>query len=54
MEYLHESVIVSHGRLNSSNCVIDNKWTCKITDYGMGNFRRKAQPPEINEKYFSS
>ena len=31
MAYLHTSRIVSHGRLKSSNCVVDNRWTVKIT-----------------------
>ncbi|XP_077977730.1 atrial natriuretic peptide receptor 2-like [Glandiceps talaboti] len=39
MEFLHNSSMLSHGRLKSSNCVIDSRWVCKITDYGMGEFR---------------
>lgn len=31
MEFLHRSDIGSHGRLKSSNCVVDNRWTCKIS-----------------------
>ncbi len=31
MVYLHTSRIVSHGRLKSSNCIVDNRWTVKIT-----------------------
>ncbi|CAH8623832.1 unnamed protein product [Schistosoma rodhaini] len=34
LAYLHNYQIV-HGRLNSSNCVVSDKWTCKITDYGL-------------------
>ncbi|RTG86411.1 uncharacterized protein DC041_0009810 [Schistosoma bovis] len=36
LAYLHHCQIV-HGRLNSSNCVVSDKWTCKITDYGLDN-----------------
>ncbi|KAK2145858.1 hypothetical protein LSH36_651g01016 [Paralvinella palmiformis] len=43
MEYLHKSSVEHHGRLKSSNCVIDNRWTCMITDYGIDNLRRKSQ-----------
>ena len=39
MQYLHSSVIGSHGRLKSSNCVVDSRWVCKVTDYGLGNFK---------------
>ena len=31
MAYLASTPIKSHGRLKSSNCVIDNRWTLKIT-----------------------
>ncbi|CAH8607866.1 unnamed protein product [Schistosoma margrebowiei] len=36
LAYLHNCQIV-HGRLNSLNCVINDKWICKITDYGLDN-----------------
>ena len=41
MEYLVKSSIKSHGHLTSTNCVIDSRWTCKITDYGFAVFRQK-------------
>ena len=39
MEYIHNSSIESHGRLKSSNVLIDAQWTCKIGDIGMPVFR---------------
>ena len=33
--YLHDSEIRSHGRLKSSNCVVDSRWVLKLTDYGL-------------------
>jgi len=39
MQYLHNSVIQSHGWLNSHNCVLDNRWILKITDFGINKFR---------------
>lgn len=39
MEFLHRSDIGSHGRLKSSNCVVDNRWTCKITGFGLPTLR---------------
>ncbi|KAF1388502.1 hypothetical protein PFLUV_G00090930 [Perca fluviatilis] len=39
MVFLHNSVIVSHGKLKSSNCVVDNRFVLKITDYGLSSFR---------------
>lgn len=35
MEHLHDSGIRTHGRLKSSNCLVDSRWSCKITDYGL-------------------
>ncbi|XP_014673866.1 PREDICTED: LOW QUALITY PROTEIN: atrial natriuretic peptide receptor 1-like [Priapulus caudatus] len=39
MHYLHESSIRSHGKLKSSNCVIDSRFVLKITDFGLKGFR---------------
>uniref|UniRef100_A0A1A7XTH4 Guanylate cyclase n=2 Tax=Iconisemion striatum TaxID=60296 RepID=A0A1A7XTH4_9TELE len=39
MSYLHQHKIC-HGRLKSLNCVLDDRWVCKITDYGLRTFRR--------------
>ena len=39
MVYLSASPIKSHGRLKSSNCVVDNRWTLKLTDFGLLQFK---------------
>uniref|UniRef100_A0A3Q3B0S8 Guanylate cyclase n=1 Tax=Kryptolebias marmoratus TaxID=37003 RepID=A0A3Q3B0S8_KRYMA len=39
MFYLHQHKIC-HGRLKSPNCVLDDRWVCKITDYGLRTYRR--------------
>uniref|UniRef100_A0A3B3ZJ72 Guanylate cyclase n=1 Tax=Periophthalmus magnuspinnatus TaxID=409849 RepID=A0A3B3ZJ72_9GOBI len=39
MSYLHQHRIC-HGRLKSLNCVLDDRWVCKITDFGLNTFRR--------------
>ncbi|KAJ8305899.1 hypothetical protein KUTeg_016444, partial [Tegillarca granosa] len=38
MQYLHNHRII-HGRLTSNNCVLDDRWACKITDYGLSTLR---------------
>ncbi|KAM6949143.1 atrial natriuretic peptide receptor 1 [Aplochiton taeniatus] len=45
MAYLHQHRIC-HGRLKSVNCVLDDRWVCKITDYGLTTYRREdgAEP----------
>ncbi|KAH3831132.1 hypothetical protein DPMN_104394 [Dreissena polymorpha] len=35
MVYLHASPLHVHGRLTSTNCVIDSRFLLKITDYGL-------------------
>ncbi|XP_067395400.1 atrial natriuretic peptide receptor 1 isoform X1 [Emydura macquarii macquarii] len=39
MLFLHNGVIISHGNLKSSNCVVDSRFVLKITDYGLESFR---------------
>lgn len=38
MSYLHASHIQVHGRLKSTNCVMDNRMVVKITDFGCNSF----------------
>ncbi|CAJ1080629.1 LOW QUALITY PROTEIN: heat-stable enterotoxin receptor [Xyrichtys novacula] len=38
MSYLHNSDIQVHGRLKSTNCVVDNRMVVKITDFGCNSF----------------
>ncbi|KAM7012045.1 atrial natriuretic peptide receptor 2-like [Tautogolabrus adspersus] len=40
MSYLHQHKVF-HGRLHSRNCVIDDRWVCKISDYGLTAYRRE-------------
>uniref|UniRef100_A0AAX7TA97 Guanylate cyclase n=1 Tax=Astatotilapia calliptera TaxID=8154 RepID=A0AAX7TA97_ASTCA len=45
MSYLHASDIQVHGRLKSTNCVVDNRMVVKITDFGDA---ANKNPPEIS------
>lgn len=39
LNYIHNSPIRVHGNLKSSNVVIDSRWTCKLTDFGLFLFK---------------
>uniref|UniRef100_A0A672GC28 Guanylate cyclase n=1 Tax=Salarias fasciatus TaxID=181472 RepID=A0A672GC28_SALFA len=43
MSYLHASDIQVHGRLKSTNCVVDNRMVVKITDFGCNAFLSPGQ-----------
>ncbi|KAM4048993.1 atrial natriuretic peptide receptor 1-like [Anomaloglossus baeobatrachus] len=47
MAYLHQHKIY-HSRLKSTNCVIDDRWACKITDYGLDFFRKPVSVDDYN------
>ncbi|XP_022087153.1 atrial natriuretic peptide receptor 1-like isoform X2 [Acanthaster planci] len=49
MYYLHNSVIQTHGNLKSSNCVVDNRFVVKITDFGLHSFREPDHAFEPDE-----
>ncbi|OQV13086.1 Atrial natriuretic peptide receptor 1, partial [Hypsibius exemplaris] len=45
LEYIHSSFLQSHGNLHSSNCVIDSRFTLKITDYAFPELRNISLLP---------
>uniref|UniRef100_H3CDA0 Guanylate cyclase n=1 Tax=Tetraodon nigroviridis TaxID=99883 RepID=H3CDA0_TETNG len=47
MSYLHQHRIC-HGRLKSPNCVVDDRWVCKITDYGLKTYRRDDETKTLS------
>uniref|UniRef100_A0A9J8C5C4 Guanylate cyclase n=1 Tax=Cyprinus carpio carpio TaxID=630221 RepID=A0A9J8C5C4_CYPCA len=51
MAFLHNSVIVSHGNLKSSNCVVDSRFVLKITDYGLSSIRTESDTEDAHSHY---
>ena len=43
LDYLHNSFLVSHGNLHSSNCLIDSRFTLKMTDYALPELRHLSK-----------
>ncbi|CAC5377896.1 ANPRA [Mytilus coruscus] len=54
MNFIHNSLLKFHGNLKSSNCVIDNRWVLKVTDFGLAKINycyRNTIPSE--HQFFS-
>ena len=53
--FLHCSCLKYHGRLKSSNCLVDSRWVLKITDYGMTRFFDNTDFSKMEEnQYYKS
>ncbi len=53
MAYLHQSPICVHGHLTSSTCIVDSRWSCKVTGHGLAHVRKVAQNQVYMTKYQS-
>ncbi|GMR36480.1 hypothetical protein PMAYCL1PPCAC_06675, partial [Pristionchus mayeri] len=40
LEYLHKSEIGCHGRMKSSNCLVDARWMVKLSSFGLRHIRK--------------
>lgn len=52
--YLHKSQLGYHGNLKSSNCVVDSRWTCKLTDFGVPSLRNPGRTSIEAEEHLDS
>jgi len=50
MDYLQNSFVGTHGHLTSKSCVVDSRYSCKITDYGLNWLRNRYSDPETDEE----
>lgn len=44
--FLHDSEIVSHGNLRSSNCLVDQRWCVKLADFGLNELKSSSDEPD--------
>ncbi|XP_072525797.1 atrial natriuretic peptide receptor 1 isoform X2 [Salminus brasiliensis] len=54
MDYLHCSPLRSHGRLSSSNCVVDSRFVLKVTDFGLSALRHSGSGDNSSQDYWTS
>uniref|UniRef100_A0A914Y8R7 Guanylate cyclase n=1 Tax=Panagrolaimus superbus TaxID=310955 RepID=A0A914Y8R7_9BILA len=49
LAFLHSIFLNCHGYLRSTNCMIDDRWQVKISDYGLKEFRiaEKRESPDL-------
>ena len=43
MCYIHGSDARTHGKLKSSNCVVDGRFVLKVTDFGLHSLRSRCE-----------
>lgn len=55
MLYIHNSMLIFHGNLKSSNCVVTSRWILQVTDFGLVEMRHCAENDSIGEhQYYRS
>ena len=52
MAYIHSSPVGVHGRLKSTNVVVDSNWCCKLTDLAMPRFRAGEKGLETHTRQY--
>ena len=53
MLFLHGTELKFHGNLTSANCVVDSRFTLKLTDFGL-MMLHQSNNLESEEKYYKS
>ena len=50
LSYIHNSFLTVHGNLKSNNCLIDDRWQVKISEFGLTGLRRMEKRPAAGIK----
>lgn len=52
MIFLHDSVIVSHGKLHPGNCTVDSRWVLQLCDFGLHQLVNSDSIIQDENKYY--
>ncbi|KAI6211232.1 Guanylate cyclase [Aphelenchoides besseyi] len=53
LNFIHNSMLHVHGHLNSSNCMVDDRWAVKISDFGITGIFQHEQLSQKSMLYMA-
>ncbi|XP_065672678.1 atrial natriuretic peptide receptor 1 isoform X2 [Hydra vulgaris] len=48
LQVIHKSLVGVHGHLRSSNCLVDSRWVCKVSNFGLRKFQNFLKDNEFS------
>ena len=54
MNYLHSTLCIPHTNLKTSNCLVDGRWTVKVSDFEPAVIRDQLEEDESDKERFNA